>query len=93
MCGLFVFSVMSVLFPLSNQITGPITYDDDLATMEGSGGYNSSELDYCGHNLSVDGNLVNENSVARIPARVWIWLAFILTVWIISRLVQFRRHL
>ena len=94
MLGLFLFSIMTVLFPLSNVITGPIKQDD-----EGSGDFNSStsivnassELDFCGHNLSADGseNLVNENSVVRVPARVWIWLTFHMAVWVISRLVEF----
>ena len=94
MLGLFLFSIMSVLFPLSNQITGPIDDDNDLMAMTGSG-LNSSEtdnaslstFDFCGHNLSGNGsqNLVNENSVVRIPAKVWVWLMFNLTFWIISR--------
>ena len=89
MFGLFLFSVMSVLFPLSNRITGPI--GDDMTTAMGSG-FNSStnvsdKYDFCGHHLSNESseNLVNENSVARVPARIWLWLTFDLTLWIISR--------
>ncbi len=81
-----------MLFPFSNRITGPIGDGSDITE---SGNFNSSgvaangsiESDFCGNQLSGDGseNLVNENSVSRIPIRVWSWLVFNLTIWIISR--------
>ena len=96
MLGLFIFSIMTILFPLSNVITGPITQE-----YEGSGDFNSNTsivntstgLDFCGHNLTTDGseNLVNENSVIRVPVRVWAWLTFHMTLWVISRLVYYSR--
>ena len=90
--GLLFFGVMSILFPFSNRITGPIGDGSDITD---SGDFNSSsmatngsiESDFCGHQLNGDesDNLVNENSVSRIPIRVWSWLVFNLTIWIISR--------
>ena len=94
-CGLVLFSVMSVLFPFSNRITGPIGDGSDItesSTFNSSGAEANNisvEFDFCGHQLSGDSseNLVNENSVARIPVKVWSWLIFNLTLWIISRCV------
>ena len=89
--GLLLFGVMSILFPFSNRITGPIgDGNGDIIDPGSSNLSNSSsgiESDFCGHQLSGDGseNLVNENSVSRIPIRVWSWLVFHLTLWIISR--------
>ena len=87
MSGLFVFGVICLLFPFSNRITGPIGDDIDLW----GSGLNSTDgdvkMDYCGNKLSGEDadNLVNENSVDRIPVRVWFWLIFVLAFWIISR--------
>ena len=89
---------MSFTFPFANRITGPIE-DDLVSTIDtGSGsGLNSSELlsnvsisddlDYCGTNISsvASENLVNENSVKRVPAKVWITLTIILGVWLTSQ--------
>ena len=47
----------------------------------------SSELDYCGNNVNSE-SLVSENSVKRIPAKVWFTLMFINGIWIISRFVS-----
>ena len=68
--GVLLFRTMSLIFPFSNKITGPID-DDSEATMDtGSGsGFSLSanvsiELDYCGNVISSENseNLVNENS-------------------------------
>ena len=93
--SVLLFGSMSLLFPFSNRITGPI--DDDLLTTvdAGSGsGFNSSangsiEMDYCGNVISGESseNLVNEDSVKRIPAKVWFTLMFINGTWITSRFV------
>ncbi len=47
----------------------------------------SAELDYCGNNISsaASENLVNENSVKRVPAKVWITLMIIIGVWLTSQ--------
>ena len=96
--GVLLFGSMSVTFPFANRITGPIE-DDFVSTMDaGSGsGINSSELlsntsiidelDYCGNNVSsaASENLVNENSVKRVPAKVWITLMLIVGVWLTSQ--------
>ena len=76
---------MSLIFPLSNKITGPID-DSGLSLGSGINGSVSTELDYCGNDLNSEGS-VNENSVVRIPAKVWVTLILINGIWIISRLV------
>ena len=92
MSGLVAFSIVCVLFPFSNWITGPIEDDSDLELFGGSGLNSTGEVikfDFCGNKLNGEDseNLVNENSVVRIPVRVWAWLIFVLTAWIIARLV------
>ena len=96
--GVLLFGLMSVTFPFANRITGPIE-DDYVSVMdtESGSGLNSSglssntsiidELDYCGNNVSgaASGNLVNENSVKRVPAKVWITLMLIVGVWLTSQ--------
>ena len=99
MLSALLFGSMSITFPFANQITGPIE-DSFLSAMDtGSGsGLNSSELfsnatsiiddlDFCGNNVSSSNaaNLVNENSVKRVPAKVWITLMFIVGVWLTSQ--------
>ena len=75
-----------MIFPLSNKITGPID-DDDLSSLgSANGSIFSNGLDYCGNDLNGQDS-VNENSVVRIPAKVWATLILINAVWIISRLV------
>ena len=94
---------MSLIFPFSNKITGPITpTNDDIMSINlqlgsGSGsGVNSSttvsELvgshlqDFCGNNETSEVH-VNENSVKRVPVKVWLTLMTIVGVWISSRFV------
>ena len=73
-----------MIFPLSNKITGPIG-DDDLSSLgSANGSLSTSELDYCGNDLNGEGS-VNENSVVRVPAKVWGTLILINATWIISR--------
>lgn len=87
---------MSLTFPFSNRITGPINGDLTSTTANvGSGsGLNSSELtiisdelDYCGNNIS-EGITVNEDSIQRVPGKVWITLIIIVGIWITSRFVD-----
>ena len=96
--GALLFGSMSCTFPFANKITGPIE-DNFVSAMDaGSGsGLNSSELfsnttivdelDFCGDNMSsaASANLVNENSVKRVPAKVWITLILIVGVWLTSQ--------
>ena len=82
-----------MIFPLSNKITGPIA-DDGLSSLgSGNGSISSSELDYCGNDLNGEDSSVNENSVVRVPARVWATLILINAVWIISRLLYMPAYL
>ncbi len=76
-----------MIFPLSNKITGPIDDGGLLSMGSGNGSISSIELDYCGNDLNSDEASVNENSVVRIPAKVWVTLILINAIWIISRLV------
>ena len=81
-----------MIFPLSNRITGPIG-DDDLSSLgSANGSISSSELDYCGNELNGEDQSVNENSVVRVPAKVWVTLISINAVCIISRLVYMYVH-
>ena len=82
-----------MIFPLSNKITGPIGDDGLLSLGSGNGSISSSELDYCGNDLNGEDSSVNENSVVRVPARVWATLILINAVWIISRLVYMPAYL
>ena len=94
--GALLFGLMSLIFPLANRITGPIE-DSFMSDMDGGSGsgLNSSvlftsitaELDYCGNNIrsAASGNLVNENSVKRVPAKVWITLMLVVGVWLTSQ--------
>ena len=95
---MLLFGAMSLTFPFSNRITGPINDDLTSTTADvGSGsGINSSglttsiisdELDYCGNNVS-EGIAVNEDSIRRVPAKVWITLIIIVGIWITSRFVN-----
>ena len=97
--GVLLFGFLSFTFPFANRITGPID-DNFMSDVDiGSGfGLNSSQLfinvstdlDFCGNDISSDGseNLVNENSVTRVPAKVWITLVLIVGVWLTSQLVM-----
>ena len=97
--GVLLNASMSFTFPFANRITGPIEDDFVSAVEAGSGsGLNASselfsnisvvgELDYCGNDVSsaASANLVNENSVKRVPAKVWITLMLIVGVWLTSQ--------
>ena len=76
---------MSLIFPLSNKISGPI--DGDVMPAIGSGNWSGiDEENYCENYWNSESS-VNENSVARIPARVWATLLVVNGIWIVSRLV------
>ena len=93
--GLILHVVVCVVLPFSNQITGPIPEMSVLnATLSSSGsgsgvGYqNITSYDYCGNDLSAE-VAVNKNSVKRIPIKVWIVVAIILSVMVLSRYVLY----
>jgi len=64
------------------------------ATLSSSGsgsgvGYqNITSYDYCGNDLSAE-VAVNKNSVKRIPIKVWVVVAIILSVMVLSRYVLY----
>lgn len=84
------------LLPFSNRITGPIgDAADDLCNSNGnsttslfsesgsgSGGFVANHTQFCEVDYEVT---VNENSVARIPARVWAMLLGVMALLVISR--------
>ena len=77
-----------VLLPWSNAITGPISSTDDPSIsgsgmVSGSGDGNSTLLDYCGDTL--DTATVNENSITRLPAKVFAVMLIILAILFLSR--------
>ena len=44
-------------------------------------------MDYCGNDMSSEVLTVNENSVRRVPIKVWLTLIAIVGVWITTRYV------
>ena len=81
--------VSVVVLPWSNAITGPIsststTNDTDMSgsgMILGSGDGNIT--DYCGGVTDTD--TVNENSIARLPAKVFAVMLIILLIYYLSR--------
>ena len=88
--GIVLYGVSCILLPFSNQITGPITKDTDGGSGSGLGSgllvMNTTDLDYCGNNISSSSTdtLINENSVKRMPAQVWIVLGLITVLRVIA---------
>ena len=96
--GLVLHVVVCVVLPFSNRITGPIPEVSLLnATLSscgsgsGVGFQNITSYDYCGNDLSSE-VAVNENSVKRIPIKVWVVVAIILSVMVLSRSVVAIQH-
>ena len=85
--GLTLLIVSIILFPWSNAITGPISDDPSISgsgMVPGSGDGNStSNLSYCGD--TTDTSTVNENSIARLPAKVFAVMLIILATYYLSR--------
>ena len=81
--GLVVFIIGSLLLPWCNTITGPI----DLVVISsgsGSGEWNTNiSSDFCGR-LDSESS-VNENSIVRLPAKVWAIVLLSLLMTILSR--------
>ena len=82
--SLVVFACSCILLPWSNRITGPI---DTISNDTGSGMdlmmNDSSNYDYCGR--SPEEASVNEDSISRLPAKVWAVVLLALLAMIVSR--------
>lgn len=69
-----------IFLPFSNAITGPITSSDSNATAGGNGSglddlwaeSGADSTDYCGLDNTGTEVAVNEDSIKRLPALVWI---------------------
>ena len=75
--SLVIFIIGSLLLPWCNTITGPI---DPLVISSGSGSGDNISSDFCGR-LDSESS-VNENSIVRLPAKVWaiIFLSLLMTI-------------
>lgn len=86
--SLVVFACSCILLPWSNRITGPI---DTISNDTGSGMdpmmNDSSNYDYCGR--SPEEASVNEDSISRLPAKVWAVVLLALLAMIVSRASTF----
>ena len=93
-----------MILPFSNRITGPIgdaadnpcsgsqtnstSASSSVYSGSGSGGFAANSTGFC--RVDYEKN-VNENSVLRIPARVWAMLLTVMALLVISRYVQYTR--
>ena len=82
--SLVVFACGCILLPWSNSITGPI---ETISNETGSGmdpmSNESGYYDYCGR--SPEEASVNEDSISRLPAKVWAVVLLALLAMIVSR--------
>ena len=85
-----------VFLPFSNAITGPIASNDSNTTAGGSGsgwdnvwvGSGVNSTDYCGlDNAGLEG-AVNEDSIGRLPALVWIVVIGAYMTMVLARLSE-----
>jgi hypothetical protein len=87
--GCVLFGISSIILPLSNRISGPISYSsEDIFSGSGSGGglspffvYNDS----CGNLINTTDGFSGANSVSRVPARVWAVIMTITVATVFSR--------
>ena len=77
--GLVIFIIGSLLLPWCNTITDPI---DPLVISSGSGSGDNISSDFCGR-LDSESS-VNENSIVRLPAKVWAIVLLSLLMMILS---------
>lgn len=96
--GISMFVVCYMLLPFSNRITGPIsssaggpcssntTGNVSIFSGSGSGIFENEtlNLNYCGTE-DFDTIGVNENSVRRVPIRVWLMLISLMVLLVIAR--------
>ena len=90
--SVIIFACGSILLPWSNAISGPIGNSETGGHNETGSGMNpmfndSSYYDYCGR--APEESSINENSISRIPAKVWAVMLLALLAMIISRLINF----
>ena len=86
--SLVVFAIGNLLLPWANNITGPI-YQQDPGSENGSGSETGSailEAGYCGFNDS-GGEMVQENSIKRLPASVWALMLLFTLMIILGRYI------
>ena len=81
-----MFGIFSILLPLSNRISGPIsppmTSENDSYLDQG----NTS--DFCGvSNDNATDTSINMDSVSRIPARVWVVIIVMTSSLVLSRYI------
>ena len=86
--SVIIFACGCILLPWSNTITGPIENGETGRHNETGNGMNSmfndsSYYDYCGR--TPEESSINENSVIRIPAKVWAVVLLALLAQIIAR--------
>ena len=95
--GCAVFGIFSILLPLSNRISGPVSYAyEDMGSGSGSGNENDLTPFFFTYNDSC-GNLINttenttptsdSNSVSRVPGRVWVAIMIIVRIMVCARYV------
>lgn len=90
--GCTLFALSCILFPLSNRISGPVSYLDE-GSGSGSGSASASGMvmvnssvvgiDFCG--VPSSDASVNADSVSRVPGRVWVVIMIITMLNVFSR--------
>ena len=90
--GCVLFGIASVLLPLSNRISGPISSDSHGDKGSGNGSGSGSGMgpvdDFCGSpSFEAENSTQRGDSVSAIPARVWAVLFSITILLIFSRCV------
>jgi MFS family permease len=100
--GVFACVACFMILPFSNRITGPIgdaaynlcsgsqtnstSASSSVYSGSGSGGFAANSTGFCRVDYETN---VNENSVLRIPARVWAMLLTVMALLVISRISGF----
>lgn len=86
--GLILFAVGIFILPFSNQISGPISVQESNSSSTGKEMLNIS-VPFCGSDSVEDFNSTDviENSISRVPARVWAVIIFITITQVLGRLV------
>lgn len=91
--GCAIFGISAAILPLSNRISGPVSYhEDEFSSGSGSGSglapffvYNDS----CGNLINVTDNTTSTggSSVSRIPGRVWVVIMIITAFIVFARMI------
>lgn len=101
--AMVLFAISCVLLPLSNQISGPISSDSgEVPIFSGSGSGSGGALPdnstpFCGipvyENSTEYSNDMMQESITRVPARVWAVIFTISAVQVVSRFDTIALHL